>query len=517
MSVCLLFPVHLYANIERCRHTTIYLIEEPRYFTDFSYHKLKIAYHRATMKRYFLYLKKNKCTVHYVDWKDCTSSFYSSLPSSKVWMYDCMDRPLHDKLKKRFPQIEIVDAFHFSMTPEIIRDNSSLFCDMEKRKMNHVAFYKFQRKRLQLYMDGNQPRGGQWSYDKDNRKKIPAHVTLPSFHPLRRTSVNQKIIQEAIDYTERHFPDNYGSLSSFVYPIDVEESAQWLNDFLQHRFKDFGIYEDAVTRGTSNPFLFHSGLSPMMNIGLLTEADVNHAIQPWEKKIPPSSYEGFLRQCIGWRNYIYTSYVLFGEEMRHSNLLNHTQRADSAVKHKLWNASTGLEPIDTIMQKINQYAYAHHIERLMYLGNFLSYCSIHPLDVYTLFMEWTLDAYDWVMIPNVMGMSQYACGNTIMNRPYMCSSNYILNMSDYKKGEWSIVWDSLYYHYIEKHQKILKANYASSRQVSFWNKKSASEKRRILARAQEYIRSFTNQKVKNDHGHEKQKEKNNGRNQNVRV
>jgi deoxyribodipyrimidine photolyase-related protein len=358
-------------------------------------------------------------------------------------------------------------------------------------------------------MNGNQPRGGQWSYDKDNRQKIPAHVTIPSFHPLQRTSVNQKIIQEAIAYTNLHFPDNYGSLSFFVYPIDFEESHSWLNDFITHRFQLFGKYEDAVVQENANPFLFHSGLSPMMNIGLLTEAEVIDGIQPWEKKIAPASYEGFLRQCIGWRNYIYTSYVLFGEEMRHSNFLHHTQSAHASMKHRMWNASTDIPPIDMILQKINHYAYAHHIERLMYLGNFLSYCFIHPHDVYTLFMEWTIDAYDWVMIPNVMGMSQYACENKIMNRPYLCSSNYILKMSDFKKGEWTVLWDSLYYQYIERHQKILKSNYSASRQVAFWKKKSEKQKREILARAQKYLHSFTNEKVDNDHGHKKQQKENN--------
>jgi len=378
------------------------------------------------------------------------------------------------------------------MTPKIIHDNQDIFYDSNKKKMNHSSFYKFQRKRLNIYMDGGEPKGGKWSFDEDNRLKIPKDLSIPNIKKWKRTIQNQKIIDEAIHYTQTHFSSNYGSLEYFVYPIDFEDSKEWLFDFIKNKFELFGIYEDAVVhQKDSNPFLFHSALSPMMNIGLLTEKDIIQWIKPYENKIPPSSYEGFIRQCIGWRNYIYTSYILFGEEMRNSNFLNHTRKINKNMRHKLWNGDTNIQHIDTIIQKINKYAYAHHIERLMYLGNFLSYCLIHPYEVYKIFMEWTIDAYDWVMIPNVMGMSQYACQNQIMNRPYMCSSNYILKMSDYKKGEWTTIWNDLYYYYIHTHQNILEKNYSSSRQVAFWKKKNEKEKKTIIMRAERYIKSFS--------------------------
>ena len=145
------------------------------------------------------------------------------------------------------------------------------------------------------------------------------------------------------------------------------------------------------------------------------------------------------------------------------------------------------------INKIVNYGYAHHIERLMYLGNYMFLCMINPKDVYNIFMEWTIDAYEWVMIPNVFGMSQFADGGLMMTRPYFSSSNYILKISDYKKGEWSVLLNALYYNFINTHKDYLQSNYATARQVAFWNKKSENDKKQILSIAKKYINSLFGQ------------------------
>lgn len=156
----------------------------------------------------------------------------------------------------------------------------------------------------------------------------------------------------------------------------------------------------------------------------------------------------------------------------------------------MWEGTTQIKPIDTIIQKIRDYGYAHHIERLMYLGNYMLLCHTRPSDVYDIFMEWTIDAYDWVMMANVYCMSQYADGGMIMTKPYFSSSNYILKMSDYKKSkteDWTTIWDALYYNFINTHQDYLSSNYGTSRQVAHWKKKTKAEQNNLIKIAKEYL------------------------------
>jgi deoxyribodipyrimidine photolyase-related protein len=249
---------------------------------------------------------------------------------------------------------------------------------------------------------------------------------------------------------------------------------------LKNKFELFGLYEDAETM--KDPFLFHSVLTPMMNIGLLTDTEVINLTLKYQNKVKISSFEGFIRQIIGWRNYVYTLYLLEGTKMSKSNFFNSNNKLNKKI---MWEGKTNILPIDNIINKIINYSYAHHIERLMYLGNYMLICMIDPKDIYEIFMEWTIDAYEWVMIPNVYGMSQFSDGGLMMTRPYLSSSNYILKMSDYKKEEWCEIFDALYYNFINKHEKYLASNYATSRQVAFWHKKK--DKQKILDIAHNYL------------------------------
>jgi deoxyribodipyrimidine photolyase-related protein len=176
--------------------------------------------------------------------------------------------------------------------------------------------------------------------------------------------------------------------------------------------------------------------------------------------------------------------------MRNNNYLNHNNKINNNIYKKLWTATTNILPIDNIIQKIIRISYAHHIERLMYIGNFLLLCKIRPKDVYRMFMEWTIDAYDWVMVPNVFGMSTYSDGGMMMTRPYFSSSKYILRMSNYKKDKWCEIWDILYYNFIYSHQDILRKNYATAMQVKHWDNKKPNEKKDIIKKAQHFIENW---------------------------
>jgi len=485
--IFLLFPTQLFSDLSiLSKSKLIYLIEEPRYFNDFGFHKLKLAYHRASMKKYYDMLKKKKLNVRYIDCEKVNNNFYKSIKSENelINIFYPGDFPLQNKLENIFGKKLVTnETLNF-----LIKTNE--FVDIKKliyknTRYSHEEFYKYQRKKLSILIDKNdKPTGGKWSYDSENRLPLPANIKVPETVSKVKSD---KYIKEAIKYVNKNWSKNYGSLDHFIYPIDSKSSKLWLKKFLEERLSKFGAYEDAVSE--AEPFVFHSVISPMMNIGLLTDDEVVTTSYEYyldnKKSIPIESFEGFIRQVIGWRNYVYTLYNLEGEKMKTSNQLKHNNK----LNDKFWTGQTEMIPIDSIINKIVKYSYAHHIERLMYLGNFLLLCLIDPDDVYRIFMEWTIDAYDWVMVPNVYGMSQFATP-IMMTRPYFSSSNYINKMSTFKvkkNDNWSETWDALYYNFIFKHRNLLKSNYAVARQVKHWDNKSESEQNEIKKKAKEYL------------------------------
>ena len=244
-----------------------------------------------------------------------------------------------------------------------------------------------------------------------------------------------------------HFPDAYGNVIPFFWPVTFGDANRLFEDFLVNRLAFFGRYEDAIHR--NEPVLFHSVLSPLLNIGLLTPENVVAATLAYAKdhEVPIESLEGFIRQIIGWREFIRAVYLLAGKKEQASNILKQTH----PVPHCFWDASTGIEPVDTTIRRVLATAYCHHIERLMVLGNIMLLAGFHPGRVYDWFFELFIDAYDWVMVPNVYGMSQFADGGMMSSKPYISGSRYILKMSDYQKGPWGELWDALYWRFLYVH------------------------------------------------------------------
>ena len=490
----LIFPTQLFSDISYLKNTNlIYLIEEPRYFTDFSFHKLKLAFHRASMKKYYNKLKLLNYNIKYIEYNDVTNAFYNSLTKldDKINIIYPGDFKLLEKLTKLLgKKMVILPNLNLLINTNNDELDNIKKLIYKKSRYSHEEFYKYQRKKLNILIDSQgKPEGGFWSYDKANRLPLSKNIKVP---PTIKTFKMDKYKKEAIKYVEKKFANNYGSLDYFIYPIDNKTAKSWLKKFLKTRLANFGAYEDAVS--DSEPFVFHSVISPMMNIGLITDNEVvsisNNYYLKNKKTIKIESFEGFIRQVIGWRNYVYTIYLLEGKKLYKSNQLKHYNK----INEKFWLAETGILPIDSIINKINKYAYAHHIERLMYLGNFMLICRVDPQEVYRIFMEWSIDSYDWVMTPNVMGMSQYA-SPIMMTRPYFSSSNYINRMSTYKtstKTIWSKIWDALYYAFIDKHQNIFKKNYAIAQQVKNWNKKSEEEQKNIKKIAHTFINELYN-------------------------
>ena len=452
MEASIVFPHQLFEDnpvLEKDR--LIYLVEDPRFFTDFTFHKQKLILHRATMRMYYNWLKRKKYKVKYIELNDAKKLF-TQLKKEKVKTIH-VNNPVDHVIEKKLDtdakkaKIELV----YYETPMFL--SSLEWIDKHfKNKKSYLMhnFYVAQRKHLNILLTKQgKPVGGKWSYDTENREPIKDNIKIPKIYNPRKN----KYVTEAQKYIKKHFAKNYGE-PNFNYPTTFDTAKKWFKDFLKKRFKNFGTYQDAIV--ADKHFLFHSVLTPVLNIGLLTPEYVVDETLKYAKKhsIPINSLEGFIRQVIGWREFVRAVYYHEGKKQAKSNFFKHRKK----LPKSFWDASTDIEPIDNTITKVLETAYAHHIERLMILGNFMLLCEFKPGDVYTWFMELFIDAYDWVMVPNVYGMSQYADGGTMTTKPYVSSSNYVLKMSDYKKNEWNTIWDALYWHFMYTKRNILNKN-----------------------------------------------------------
>lgn len=252
---------------------------------------------------------------------------------------------------------------------------------------------------------------------------------------------------------------------------------------MENRFHEFGDYEDAIVQNES--ILNHSVLTPMLNTGLLGPQKIlDQALKfAQREQVPINSTEGFVRQIIGWREFIRGMYECKGGQSRTTNFWNFSRK----IPDSFYDGSTGIVPIDETIKKVLKTAYCHHIERLMVLGNFMLLCAFDPKEVYRWFMELFIDAYDWVMVPNVYGMSQFADGGLFATKPYIGGSNYLKKMGDYDNGEWQATWDGLYWNFIDAHQDFFTSNPRLSMMVRLWQKMDAEKRETHLKNAAAFL------------------------------
>lgn len=485
-TVNIIFPHQLFQDSPLLENKyDIYLIEEYLFFKQYPFHKQKIAYHRASMKCYQYYLQEKGKKTHYIDSNNPLSdirNFNKEIEDKKIdkiCVIDPTDNWLLKRIRNSFKEVEltIFDNLLFINN----RKELGSFFKAEKKSFFQTTFYKQQRKKLGLLLEENElPVGGKWTYDIENRKKYPKDKTPPVIEHPKSCS----FWKEAVSYTQKHFSHHLGEIDEIKrYPISFEESQAYFETFLKQRFKEFGIYEDAILRESST--LNHSLLSAMINIGLLEPLDVVlRAVHFAEKNnIPINSTEGFVRQIIGWREFIRGMYQCKGSYSRTKNFWSFKRK----IPKCFYDGTTGIDPIDNTIKTILKTGYCHHIERLMVLGNFMLLCEIDPDDVYKWFMELFIDAYDWVMVPNVYGMSLFADGGLFSTKPYISSSNYIRKMSNYKCGEWCEIWDGLFWRFIIKNESVFKMNPRTNMMVNLFKKMEETKKIKHLKIAEDFL------------------------------
>ena len=414
-----------------------FIVEHPKYFTDKKFHKQKLILHRASMKSY-----EEKTEANYIEYSEAEDRLKNIFrESEEIKMYDPVDHGIRDRFEEMAERHDT--ELKFLKTPGFFVSRSWNEKYFEDHEYYQLSYYKEMRKKFDvLIKEEGGPVGDKWSFDPENRKKMPQDIDKPEIPQFSSDKV-----QEAKEYIEENFEDNPGDTENFFWPTNREQALENLNDFLENRLEKFGDYQDAIDSDLK--FGFHSLLSSSINIGLITpEEVVEKTLEAHEENdYPMNSLEGFLRQIIGWREFMRAMYEL-EPDMTEANFWD----ADNDLPEEFYTAETGLPPVDDSIQHALDDAYCHHIERLMVLGNVMLLVEIDPDDVYDWFMEMFIDSYEWVMVPNVYGMSQYSYTN-MMTKPYISSSNYIGKMSHYGGGKWEEHWDGLYWNFIKKHKE----------------------------------------------------------------
>ena len=483
-----LFKQHPAISLSR----PIFLVEEWHFFNQYQFHQEKLVLHRASMKFYEDFLKEQGYDVTYIEANQAQNKseiLVEALDANNIQRIHIIDpvdcwvlQKLESNCKQYGMQLMVYENPNFLNT---IKEVEPYFNN--KHTYFQTDFYTWQRKSRNILLEKDgKPKGGKWTYDAENRVKFPKKEIVPKMP----SSLNNAYIVEAKKYVEKHFSNNYGTINNHhLFVIDFNEAEKWLEEFLQNRFEKFGIYEDAIV--AKEPVLYHSVLSPMLNIGLLTPKQIiEKAINISTKNnIPLNSLEGFIRQIMGWREFIRIVYEREGSKQRTINYWNFKRK----IPASFWTGTTGITPIDLTIKKVLATGYCHHIERLMVLGNFMLLCEFDPNEVYRWFMEMFIDAYDWVMVPNVYGMTQFADGGLMTTKPYISGSNYLMKMSDYEKGDWQQIWDGLFWRFMHVHSDFFLSNPRIGMLVHTFNKMSPEKQQIHLNNANLFLAQLDKQ------------------------
>lgn len=482
-AALLLFPHQLFeANVVLARGKRVYLVEDELFFAQYAFHQHKLVLHRASMQAHAAFLRAEGAQVTYVDADQAAMpQVVPALVQSgvdEVHLIDPVDDWLQQKLDRALRAAGL--RFFVHETPMFLSSTRLLHETLrDARKPMMARFYARQRGELAVLVDGDKPIGGKWSFDAENRKRLPRGLQPPALPTLP----SNDHVRAAQRHVAERYAGNPGTADSFAWPVTYADARAWLRDFLECRFARFGDYEDAISMHERT--LFHSVLTPMLNIGLLTPRQVLEAALAFADAhaVPLNSLEGFVRQLIGWREFMRGAYLFKGRAQRTRNFWRHHRPLPRAF----WTAQSGIEPLDSVIRRVLDHAYAHHIERLMVLGNFMLLCELDPDEVYRWFMALFIDAYDWVMVPNVYGMALHADGGLITTKPYVSGSSYLLRMSDFKRGPWCEVWDGLFWRFIARHEGFFAANPRLSVMTRQLHRMTAEKRRTHVEIAERFL------------------------------
>jgi deoxyribodipyrimidine photolyase-related protein len=361
-----------------------------------------------------------------------------------------------------------------------------------RKQLRMENFYRDMRRQTGLLMEDDKPVGGQWNFDKDNRK--PAGRSVKFSDPLRFEP--DDITRDVVALVDNHFPNNMGSVHDFWFACSASDANTALDHFIDFSLPQFGDYQDAMLH--DQKFLAHSVLSLYINIGLLDPTNVCERVEAAfnDGHIPINAAEGFIRQIIGWREYVRGIYWLEMPQYLEQNFFDYHK----PLPEFYWTADTRMACLKGSIQQTIDEGYAHHIQRLMITGNFAMLAGVDPKQVHEWYLAVYVDAYEWVELPNTLGMSQFADGGLLGSKPYAAGGNYINKMSDYckhcdykvskKTGEDACPFNYLYWHFLSQNQEKLSSNHRMAQMYNTWGRMSEERKAEIHADATHFLESL---------------------------
>ncbi|MBF9035033.1 cryptochrome/photolyase family protein [Rhodobacterales bacterium HKCCE2091] len=358
-----------------------------------------------------------------------------------------------------------------------------------RKELRMEWFYREMRRKTGYLMEGDKPAGGKWNHDHDNRKPAPDDAGFSG--PMQFTP--DETVEAVLDLVEERFASNLGTLRPFWFATDRGQARRALAHFIERSLPRFGDYQDAMLTG--DRFLAHSVLSMYLNAGLLTWREICDAAAAAYAAgdVPVNSAEGFIRQIIGWREYMRGVYFLEGPDYTGRNALNHRRKLPGFY----WDAETDMACLSHAIAETRDEAYAHHIQRLMVTGNFALLAGIDPAEVHEWYLSVYADAYEWVEAPNVIGMSQFADGGIVGSKPYVSGGNYINRMSDYcnqcaydvreKSGENACPYNYLYWAFLDRHRDHFAENPRMANMYRTWDRMDDAKRRATLDSAETFL------------------------------
>lgn len=469
--------------------------------TYVKHHKKKIAFLFSAMRHFAAELAADGYRVHYtkLDDPDNAGSFESeALRVAKL--YGAGSVVVTFPGEHRVLQSLKTWQDKFGIPVEIRPDNRFLCTPEEftawaegRKNLRMEFFYRDMRRRYKILMDGDTPQGGQWNYDSENRKP-PENGALFRSAPLFFKP--DDITQECIDLVARRFHDHFGHLEPFHFAVTREQALAVLDHFIEERLPMFGDYQDAMQEG--NPWMYHSFLSAYINCGLLNPLEVVSAAESAYRnnQAPLNAAEGFIRQIIGWREYVRGIYWMEMPEYARQNALN----ASNRLPWLYWSGETKMNCMKQCIKETRENAYAHHIQRLMVLGNFALLAGIDPVDVNEWYLVVYADAYEWVEMPNVSGMILFADGGYLASKPYAASGAYINKMSDYckncafkvakKSGPDACPFNYLYWDFLIRNKGTLKGNPRLSMPYNTLSRMDEAHKAQIVSDSRTFMQTL---------------------------
>jgi len=457
------------------------------------YHKKKLTYVLSSMRHFALACHEEGVPVYYYATEKHYGAGLEELMEQSLMHLTYMtpsewdSRQRLQKLKSNYQERvqEIPNAF-FVADPEEWKPNIKPGYRME-------YFYRDMRRKTGYLMKNDAPEGGEWNYDEDNRESLPADYAVPEVKGFELDEVTKEVIA----LVDQKFPGHFGSLENFNFAVTRQQALKALDEFVEERLSDFGPYEDAMA--TDEPYLFHSHLSLYLNNGLLLPWEVcERAIQAYEEgRAPLNSVEGLVRQILGWREFVHIYYEALMPEIRETNFLDFPEE----LPELFWTGDTDMHCMSQSLKPVIDQGYSHHIQRLMVLSNFSNLTRTDPRELNQWFWLAYVDAYEWVVLPNVLGMSTFADGGVLASKPYVSSGNYINKMSDYCKScEYSITkktgkkacpFNYLYWNFVDEQREAFEVSGRNSFMVNRYDKKSEEEKRAIKKSTEEFLEKLS--------------------------